>query len=406
VSAPSARSARGPATSRRQAFARRGPPPDYTIAADRTPCVTAPPRAVANRRARRASWRALLGRAAARAPRTSSLALALAVAACGGDDRTVLTVYSPHGKDLLEHYERAFEQANPSVDVQWVDMGSQEVLDRIRAEAANPQADVWFGAPAEVFERAAKEGLLAPYRPTWAAVVPAEAHDTANLWYGTYQTPEVIAYNSQAVSEAEAPKDWDDIVQPKWKGKVIIRDPIASGTMRAIFGAILERSIRQTGNTAAGWQWLRALDANTREYTLNPTILYQKLGRQEGVVTLYNMPDIATLEQRTKIPVKYLVPASGTPLLVDAIAVVKGAPHPALAQRFYEFVSTPSALIFAADSLLRIPARTDIPADSLPGWIRQAKAEIKPMPANQKLLADSLDAWMKYWDSNVRNRSR
>jgi iron(III) transport system substrate-binding protein len=333
-------------------------------------------------------------------------ALPLLAAACGGDERTVLTVYSPHGKDLLEHYERRFEAANPTVDVQWVDMGSQEVLDRVRAEGANPQADVWFGAPSEVFERAAKEGLLAPYAPSWAANVSEDARGADNLWFGTYLTPEVIAYNSQAVSAEQAPKDWDDVIDPRWKGKVVIRDPIASGSMRAIFGAILARSIAQTGTTAAGWEWLRKLDANTREYTLNPTILYQKLGRQEGVISLYNMPDIATLEQRTKIPVKYVIPASGTPLLVDGIAVVKGAPHAAEAQRFYEFVTTPEALRYAADSLLRIPARTDIPVDSLAPWIREAKTTIKPMAIDRRLLADSLDAWMTYWDSNVRNRSR
>jgi iron(III) transport system substrate-binding protein len=333
-------------------------------------------------------------------------ALALAAAACGGDERTVLTVYSPHGKELLEHYERTFEAANPTIDVQWVDMGSQEVLDRVRAEGTNPQADVWFGAPSEVFERAAKEGLLAPYAPSWAASLPADARGANDLWFGTYLTPEVIAYNSQALTAEQAPKDWDDVIDPRWKGKVVIRDPVASGSMRAIFGAILARSIAQTGTTAAGWDWLRKLDANTREYTLNPTILYQKLGRQEGIISLYNMPDIATLEQRTKIPVKYVIPASGTPLLVDAIALVKGAPHANEGQRFYEFVTTPEALRFAADSLLRIPARSDIPVDSLAPWIREAKTTIKPMAIDRRLLADSLDAWMTYWDSNVRNRSR
>jgi len=336
----------------------------------------------------------------------AGVACSLLLAACAGDDRTVLTVYSPHGKELLEHYERQFEQANPTVDVQWVDMGSQEVLDRVRAEGANPQADVWFGAPAEVFERAARENLLAAYTPSWASTVPAEARDSAGFWFGTYLTPEVIAYNSEAVTAADAPKDWDDVLDPKWRGKVVIRDPIASGSMRAIFGAILARSIRQTGNTAAGWDWLRRLDANTREYTLNPTILYQKLGRQEGVISLYNMPDIATLEQRTKIPVRYVIPSSGTPLLVDAIAIMRGAPHPEQAKAFYEFVTTPAALRYAADSLLRIPARGDIPVESLPAWIREAKTTIKPMPIDRRLLADSLDAWMTYWDSHIRNQGR
>ncbi len=329
------------------------------------------------------------------------------LAACGkGDGRTVLTVYSPHGKELLEYFERGFEATHPGVDVQWVDMGSQEVLDRLRAEKANPQADLWFGAPAEIFARAGSEGLLEPYTPTWADKVPAEARDPRAAWFGTYMTPEVIAYNTNAVKQADAPKDWDEVLDPKWKGKVLIRDPIASGSMRAIFGAILARSIARTGSTADGWEWLRKLDGNTKEYVLNPALLYQKLGREEGTITLYNMPDIATLEQRTKTPVDYVIPASGTPLLVDAIALVKGAKHGDLAKQFYEYVSTPQALTDAAAKFLRIPARTDVANDSLPTVVRQARTEVKAMPGDQALMRDSLDTWMKYWDANIRNSRR
>jgi len=280
------------------------------------------------------------------------------------------------------------------------------VLDRLRSEKENPQADVWFGAPEEIFARAGREGLLEPYRPTWASDVPPEARDEHDLWYGTYLTPEVIAYNSDAVSAADAPKDWDDLVDPKWKGKIIIRDPIGSGTMRAIFGAIILRSVRETGSPDKGFEWLKRLDANTKEYTLNPTILYQKLGRQEGVVTLWDMPDIAMLQQRYHMPIKYVIPASGTPLLVDAIAVVKGTKHLEVAKQFYEFVTTKQALEGAATKFLRIPARTDMPLDSLPEWIRDAKQHLKPMPLDRAMLDAHLDEWMRYWDSHIRNSAR
>jgi iron(III) transport system substrate-binding protein len=326
-------------------------------------------------------------------------------AACGkGDGRTVLTVYSPHGKTLLQHYELAFERAHPNVDVQWVDMGSQEVLDRVRAEKANPQGDLWFGAPSDAFAKAARSGLLQPYRPTWAAVVDPSAHDSADQWYGTYLTPEVIAYNTDRVSPQQAPKDWDDVLDPKWKGRIIIRDPVASGSMRAIFGGMIARAAGPAGSSEAGYAWLRRLDANTREYAFNPAILFEKLKRGEEWITLYNMHDIATLRQ-TGAPIAYVLPTSGTPLLVDAIALVKGAKHPEIAKQFYEFVTTPEALQFAADSLLRIPARTDLPLDRLPAWIREAKTSIKPLAVDERLMADSLDAWMRYWDANIRNRN-
>ena len=46
------------------------------------------------------------------------------------------------------------------MDVRWLDMGSQDVLDRVRSEKENPQADVWWGAPSTLFQQAEKEGLL------------------------------------------------------------------------------------------------------------------------------------------------------------------------------------------------------------------------------------------------------
>jgi iron(III) transport system substrate-binding protein len=332
--------------------------------------------------------------------------LLLSALGCSRDGRTVLIVYSPHGKELLEYLEKGFEKAHPTIDVQWADMGSQEVLDRVRVEKDNPQADVWFGAPAEAFDRATRENLLEPYIPTWSNAIPVEARENGDHWYGTYLTPEVIAYNTQAVTAADAPKDWDDVLDPKWKGKLLIRDPIASGTMRAIFGAMVARSMARTGSPEGGYDWLRKLDANTREYVLNPTILYQKLGRQEGIVTLWDMPDIATLQQRTGIPVGYVIPASGTPLLVDGIAIIKGTKHPKEARLYYEFVTTPEALKAAAKDFLRIPARTDIPVGDLPQWIQDAKSKIKPMAVDRRVMAEHLDEWMKYWDANIRNRGQ
>ncbi len=277
---------------------------------------------------------------------------------------------------------------------------------RLRAEKDNPQGDVWFGAPAEAFDRATREKLLEPYIPTWSNAISVEGRENGDHWYGTYLTPEVIAYNTEAVTAAEVPKDWDDVLDPKWKGKILIRDPIASGTMRAIFGAIVARAVARTGSPEAGYEWLRKLDTNTREYVLNPTILYQKLGRQEGTITLWDMPDIATLKQRTGIPVDYVIPSSGTPVLVDGIGVVKGTKHPKEARLYYEFVTTPEALKAAAEQFLRIPARTDIPVSELPQWIQEAKAKIKPMAVDRRVMAEHLDEWMKYWDTHIRNHGR
>jgi iron(III) transport system substrate-binding protein len=339
--------------------------------------------------------------------RKTALLLTLLLTAClpSGDDRTALIVYSPHGEDLLKDVEARYEKLHSNVDVQWLDMGSQSVLDRIRSEKANPQADVWFGAPSALFETAADEGLLERFAPTWAAQLPTDARDDNSMWHGTYLTPEVIAYNSEVVKGADIPRDWDDVLDPKWKGKVLIRDPLESGTMRTIFGMIIYRGMRAGGDTASGYDWLRRLDGQTKEYVLNPTLLYQKLARQEGLVTLWDMPDIEELRKSTSFPIDYVIPASGTPLPVDGVAVVKGGKNTEEAKRFVEFIGGTEAITVAAREFLRFPARGDIPTDSLPERLRTAKQQIKAEPIDWKLLQQKTPEWMRYWDENIRGRS-
>ena len=172
------------------------------------------------------------------------LSLVVSLVACRGDGRTPVVLYSPHGRDQLTILEHAFEAERPDIDVRWLDMGSQEILDRLRFERVNPQADVWFGGPTTTFDLGIEDSLLQPYRPAWAERVGPNGIGPAELYYPVYRTPAVIAYNSKVVSPDQAPHDWDEVLQPRWRGKVIIRDPMASGTMRAIWGLILYRSIR------------------------------------------------------------------------------------------------------------------------------------------------------------------
>ncbi len=321
------------------------------------------------------------------------------------DGRTPLVVYSPHGRDQLMLVERHFEAAHPDVDMRWLDMGSQDALDRVRSERVNPQADVWFGGPSTLFAQAAAESLLEPYRPTWAEAVAPRGHGPADLYFAVYETPAVIAFNSDAVSAADAPRDWDDVLSPRWTGDVIIRDPLASGTMRTIFGMMVGQSLAETGDTARGFEWLRRLDGQTREYVFNPALLHQKLLRQEGIITLWDLPDIL-IERSKGSPFAYTLPVSGTPVIQDAIAIVRGAKRADAARRFVEWVGTQEAQLLVAREVYRLPARTDLPADSLPGWVRDVRARLVVADVDWALLGERGAEWMRYWDRTVRGKGR
>ena len=195
----------------------------------------------------------------------------LVAAACSADGRKVLTVYSPHGKDLLEYYEQEFEKAHPD-DRRAV--GGHGVAGSARPACA-PRRRIrrpMCGSARRRKRSSERRRKVCSSRTRRRGQQRSirRASEAGDNWYGTYLTPEVIAYNTEAVKEADAPKDWDDVLDPKWKGKILIRDPIASGTMRAIFGAIIARSMRADRQPDAGYEWLRKLDANTQEYVLNP----------------------------------------------------------------------------------------------------------------------------------------
>jgi iron(III) transport system substrate-binding protein len=312
-----------------------------------------------------------------------------------------LLIYTPHGQDLLRDFVNQYKQKYPDADVQFLDMGSREILERVRVERNRPQGDLWWGAAHTTFQTAADENLLAEFRPSWADKVPESARDPQGRWFGTYETPQVIVYNTEAVSPTEAPHDWDDVLDPKWHDKVLIRSPYPSDTMRAIFGAIIWRSLKDTGSPDKGYEWLRKLDANVHEYTADGTLLMQKLARREGLISLWDMPDVRLSKEQKNFPVAYSLPASGTPVVIDGIAIIKGTQHEDEARRFYEFVTTPESLVYAAHKYYRIPARTDLDRSKLPAWMNEPFTR---MPLDWALLRKQGDEWLRYWDTQIKGR--
>jgi iron(III) transport system substrate-binding protein len=280
-------------------------------------------------------------------------------------------------------------------------MGSRQILERVTIERNRPQADLWWGASHTTFQTAADQDLLAEFRPSWATDVPSESRDEKGRWFGTYETPQVIAYNNEAVKAGEAPRDWDDVIDAKWRDKVLIRNPTPSDTMRTIFGAMIYRFYKDTRSQEQGFEWLRKLDANVHEYTADGTLLMQKIGRREGLITLWDMPDVRLFKEQKGLPVDYVIPASGTPIVIDGIAIIKGAPNEEEAKRFYEFVTTQDSLVYTAQKYYRLPIRESLDRSKLPNWMNEPFIR---MPLDWELLRKEGDEWLKYWDTNIRGR--
>jgi len=328
--------------------------------------------------------------------------LGIILAGCSTGGKREIVVYSPHGKELLTAFARSYEDTHPGEVVHWLDMGSQDAFDRVRTERENPQADIWWGGPMTAFSRAEHEGLLEAYVPAWDSAVDPSLRSPAHFWYGTFLTPEVIMYNSRKIDSSAAPHDWDDLLKPAWRGKIVIRSPLASGTMRIIFCSVILREIGRGGTVASGLDWLRRLDANTKTYAADPTQLYIAIAREEGLVTLWDLPDVMLQAGVHGYPFAYAFPSSGTPLITDGIALVRGCRHGEEAKRFYEFVTSRASMVRQAREFYRIPARNDIPRADLPAWMQSLAYRALPLDIDSLALHEK--EWMRSWDESVRGR--
>lgn len=338
-----------------------------------------------------------------------ALALCL-LAGCGenkqtaeGGARLKLVIYTSHGAEHTRPCLERFRKAHPEIEVlSPVDRGATEIAAKIRAEAANPQCDIWWGGPHYDFIEAEQRGLLQPYRPSWAATSLPERHSPTDSWYAQFITPEIIMYNTAKLTPEQAPQEWDDLIRPEWKGKIVLRNPPPSGTMKAIFAAMIWRAAgnRVDGPSEPGFEWLRKLDANTAHYASDPDEMYKYLKSADTPVTVWNMADVYIQRDTAQYPFGMIVPASGVPVLLEGLAIVKGAPHAEAAKIFYEFITSPEELSFQARSFSRIPARTDLPRESLPAWMTER--EIKALPIDWVALAPKAKEWMDRWTRTIQ----
>ena len=172
--------------------------------------------------------------------------------------------------------------------------------------------------------------------------------------------------------------------------------------MKSVFAAMVARFHAETGSVEPGYEWLRRLDANTKAYAASPATLMLMLARQEGQVTLWDLTDILLQRREQGVPVWYKIPPSGAIVLNEGIAIVRGAPNQDLARDFYEYATSRDALLHQAEHFYRVPARSDLPMESLPQWLRDL--DYRELPVDWEVVGRRREEWMQYWDQHIKNR--
>ena len=238
--------------------------------------------------------------------------------------------YTSTDLPVAEKLAKAFEAKYPGIAVRVERTGAERVFQRIGQEyASNIRAvDVVNSSDAAHFIVWKRDGLLLPYVPEDVAKYSAEHKDVDGQFASWRVWLSIIAYNTNLVKADEAPKSFADLLDPRWKGKIVKAHPGYSGTiMTATYQ--MQRDL--------GWSWFEQLARQNIMQVQSSADPPKKLDLGErAVMADGNEYNIFQMKEAGR-PVEPVYASEGSPLIIGPNGIFKTSPNPNAAKLFQSF---------------------------------------------------------------------
>ena len=254
-----------------------------------------------------------------------------------------LAWYTSVDLPVAEKIARAFEAKYPGVACRVERAGAERVFQRIGQEYGSRiyAVDVVNSSDAAHFIVWKREGVLAPYVPEDVArFYPAEHKDPDGLFATWRAWLSVIAYNTTLVKPEEAPKSFADLLDPKWKSKIVKAHPGYSGT-------ILTATFQMSRDL--GWSYFEQLAKQNVMQVQSSADPPKKLALGERAITADGNEYNIFLLKESGQPVELVYPTEGSPLIVGPNGVFKNAPNPNAARLFQSYMFSAEAQQLMSD---------------------------------------------------------
>ena len=327
------------------------------------------------------------------------LGVVLGLAVPAAAQKTQLNIYTSLENDQLAPFKAAIEAAVPGAEVVWTRDSTGVITARFLAEKDNPRADLVLGHAATALLMFEKAGLLETYKPAGVDGLKEAFRDNSApyTWTGQDAYLGVICFNTAEAGKAniKAPGSWKDLLNPAYKGKLVMPHPASSGTGYLMVGAWL-----QMMGEAEGWKFMDALHENMAVYTHSgsaPCVQAAKGERVAGVAL-----DMRGASEKTKgAPLDVIIPAEGTGWEMEAVGIVKGTKKLELAKKVADWAATKGAneLYSKTYAVVAMPGVVNYP----PNY--PADAEKKMIKNNFVWMAENrtriLAEWSKRYESKA-----
>lgn len=299
----------------------------------------------------------------------------------------VLQIYTTMRVEDFQKVQAAFTEAT-GIPVEVWRAGDSEVRIRILKErdAGTVIADAVYDLGSPEAAILVKEKVLARFWSPAADAYPAGLKDPDGHWVGDKLNYLVAAYNTKALSEAEAPKTYEELLDPKWKGRFGIEQTDMDW---------MATLIKRHWGEEKGIEFFRRLSAQE-------PLTHKGHSGLTNLVAAGDLPLAITIfsyfpEQlkRQGVPIEWynLEPVVVRPYV---FGILEGARHPHAALRFADFVLGREGQAIIAEELASVPAHPEVPTDP-----ERLSKGFDYIPVDTTIFTEEYDRWWRLWDDLI-----
>ena len=288
--------------------------------------------------------------------------------------------------DLL--YDGFTEQTGIRVNL--IEGKDDELIERIKSEGKNSPADILITVDAGRLWRAAQAEVFAPVESEILETkIPENLQDPNNLWFGYSKRARVIVYNKDKVDPSQL-STYEDLADPKWKGKFIVRSSSNIYNQSLVAGMIEEKGEEETA------KWIKGLVDNfARSPQGNDTSQIEDVAAGVADLTLANTYYLARYDDNPEVfdKVGIFFPNQddrGTHINISGAGVLKNAPNRDQAIAFLEYLASPEAQEFFALGNNEYPVVEGTPVNPVVASFGEFKDDTTNVSAYGKNNADAV----------------
>lgn len=274
-----------------------------------------------------------------------SIAFACLSVACttssSSNDAEQITVYTAVEADQLKRYQWQLRKDHPELKIKWVRDSTGVITAKLLAERKNPQADVVMGLALTSLLVMEKNDMLAAYRPKGIEQLKPEFYSqkAQPTWTGMTAWESAVCVNTVELAKRKlpVPQTWQDLVQPMYKGLIVMPNPASSGT-----GYFDVTAWLQIFGEQGAWQYMQALDHNISQYVHSGSKPCKMAAQGEAVIGIsFGYPGFKLKSRGAPLEIVY--PKEGLGWEMEASAILKGTQKRKSAEKFIDWTVSQTA---------------------------------------------------------------